>query len=415
MSFLDQYWKVIVGITLAFVIAGVGLMFLSGPEKEVSIEAPAEQEVPAQKGDYYTYDRPADASPITGESCVNYDKRPFAVMYSGDLDARRYFHNLTQADFVLEMPHRPMHGQPRLMGVFGCNTPNQVGPMRSGRVDHISVAASLGAVYAPWGKSSIAGALLNRGVVDFMMIENGVRSQDGSRAGFIDRNIPITSANPAFGDVTGMIKIAGDKGYSGEAPAQVFDHQGEAPLAERPNYSKITVKFQDPYRIEYFYDKDSNTYKRFFGGKEDVDFATKEQHAPRNIVTIITKKEAWYSETDYTAQGLEDPWEGVGADYRKRDNGQYPNMQLGDPWFDTKFEGEARIFSNGQEIKGSWKKEKGADEPFQFFDEEGMPVKFAPGQIWLHVLGHAQRVSHEDEEEYNDRILDEQGSAAATQ
>ena len=143
-------------------------------------------------------------------------------------------------------------------------------------------------------------------------------------------------------------------------------------------------------------------YKR---DKPSVDYATGKQYAPKNIITIVTKRDSWYADKDYVAEGLLDPW--IGVPEEKIESNQYPNMQLGDPWFDTKFEGDAKFFMNGQYIKGTWKKEKGSGKPFKFYDQNGAEIAFVPGQIWMHVLPHEQRVSYEDEEELKERLEEE--------
>jgi len=39
-------------------------------------------------------------------------------------------------------------------------------------------------------------------------------------------------------------------------------------------------------------------------------------------------------------------------------SGRYNNVQLGDPWYDTGDSGEAYYYMNGQEIRGTWKKDR---------------------------------------------------------
>ena len=365
--------------------------------------------VPEQEEEQFVglipYDEPVNASPITGLACEHGDKRSFAVMYSGSLDARPYWKNLDKADFVLEMPHR-MHNEPRLMGIFQCNIPNEVGPMRSGRVDHMAVADSMGAVFVTWGKSIVAAAAMNKNLVDNIEVGNGTTSADGTRAGYIDPNINFYSANSAYADLNGVIKMSQEKGYSGENLFVGYKHQGEIAMEDRPDHGIIDVRFDtSQYRIKYEYDKETNSYKRFHKGKPSIDMASGQQYAPKNIIGIVAKRDSWLAEKDYVAEGLLNPWDGVPQE--KIESNQYPNMQLGDPWFDTVFEGEAEFYFNGQEIDGSWKREKGKNQPFRFYDEEGQEIHFVPGQIWMHVLPHGQKVGYEDEEEYQDRMKDE--------
>ena len=393
--------KFIMSIAFVSVLVLLGGFGCKKQQKEIKVNQESEEYAEG----IIPYEEPENASPITGLACDNYNKRSFGVMYSGSNDARPYWKNLDKADFVLEMPHR-MHNEPRLMGVFQCYIPDAAGPMRSGRIDFMSVADSLGAIFVPWGKSIVTAAAMNKGLVDNIEVGNGTQSSDGTRAGFIDPNIHFYSANAAFADLNGVIKIARDKGYSSENLFEGFKHQGELPKDKRPDYGEIDVKFDSSeHRVKYKYDKETNSYKRFYKGEPSIDLASGEQYAPKNVIGIVTKRDSWLAEKDYTAEGLMDPWDGVPADHIE--SNQYPNMQLGDPWYDTVFEGEAKFFMNGQEIKGIWKREKGKNKPFKFYDENGKEIYFVPGQIWMHVLPHGQKVGYEDAEERDERLKEE--------
>lgn len=389
----------VLSLILITTLAGCGCGCKKKEEIKVE-EQPAEPLVAT-----IPYDEPENASPITGLACDNYQKRSFGVMYSGSNDARLYWKNLDKADFVLEMPHR-MHNEPRLLGVFQCEVPSELGPMRSGRVDHMSVADSLGAVFVTWGKSIVAKSAMDKEFADNLEVGNGTKSSDGTRAGYIDSSIKFYSANSAYADLNGIIEMSKDKGYGGDNIFEGFKHQGEISMEERPDYGMVDVKFDtSSYRIKYQYDKETNSYKRFHRGEESKDMISGEQYAPKNIIGIVAKRDSWLAEKDYKAEGLLDPWDGVPQE--KVESNQYPNMQLGDPWFDTKFEGEAKFYMNGQEYKGMWKREKGQNKPFKFYHEDGSEVHFVPGQIWMHVLPHGQKVGYEDAEEYAERLEDE--------
>jgi hypothetical protein len=76
--------------------------------------------------------------------------------------------------------------------------------------------------------------------------------------------------------------------------------------------------------------------------------------------------------------------------------GQYNNVQLGDPWYDRDDSGEAYYYMDGQEVKGTWKKDKSKiDSKLLFLDEQGKEIKFVPGQIWVSVLEPGQGRSWE--------------------
>lgn len=400
-------FKLLIGVIVLLLLVGLGFLVLVNGKSRKAEPIVINNDAKEVKEEVEPFELKEGMSPISGVECENWNRRPFAIMYSGDMDARRNFRSLSQADFVLEMDHRPMHSQPRVMGVYQCASPTAMGPMRSGRTDHINVAASLGAIYVPWGGSSVGKNLLKKHLVDHIDCNGEVPPVGYPPACFKDSSLlvsPLRSAGPAFSNLPELMKIAEENNYDLTASkTKGFHHQNDLPRDQRPSYGQVNVKQAYPYRAIYKYDPETNSYKRFLQKKEgailkpDIDQATKEQYAPKNIITIITKKEAWNTDIDYKAQGVMDPWEGIDPEHRERDNMQYPNFQLGDPWFDTKFEGPARFFINGQDIKGVWKKSKGVDEPFRFYDDKGEPIKFVPGQIWMHVLAHDKHVSYDEE------------------
>ena len=71
--------------------------------------------------------------------------------------------------------------------------------------------------------------------------------------------------------------------------------------------------------------------------------------------------------------------------------GRYNNINMGDPWFDTKDSGEAYFYMNGKETRGTWKKDKKSlESKLTFLDEAGKEIMFVPGQIWVEVLEPGQ-------------------------
>ncbi len=386
--------KVLIAAAVVVVVALIILSFFKKDTAPVELKPSAEKSVDVIETVPYT--APENASKITGLACDNYQKRAFAVMYSGDPDAREYFSNLSLADLVLEMPHRAVHGDPRLMGIFQCNAPEIVGPMRSGRVDNISVAGSFDAIFVPWGGSSIAKAILKKDVIDHIDC-NGEVAPSGGDACF-RRTGPMSQMNKASTNVTELIKVAERVGYRKESNFKGYQHQGDIAMSERPAYAKIDVNFESTksLNVSYSYDKETNSYLRSLRDGADMDYATGKQYAPKNIITIVTKKEPWMLDRNYTAEGVQDPWDGVDDTHSLNDSGGYPNMQLGDPWFDTKFEGNATFFLNGTKIDGTWKRTKGLANQFQFLDKNGNEIKFVPGQIWMHVLGDDQEIAYSE-------------------
>ena len=144
-----------------------------------------------------------------------------------------------------------------------------------------------------------------------------------------------------------------------------YPHQEEAPLDKRPSGGHLRVGFAGPYAVDYDYDKATNTYLRTWNKVADVDANNNKRLAPKNVAVVIASSE--------------------------QIEGQYNNVQIGDPQFDTVSEGDAYYYINGQEIKGRWKKDKSAWNTKLFmYDSNGQEVKFIPGQIWVEVLEPGQ-------------------------
>src|SRR3989344_5565067 len=101
---------------------------------------------------------------LTGLACDNYGKRPIAVMMASDPEARP-LSGISQADIIIEMPVTP-NGITRMMAIFQCEEPEEIGSIRSAREDFLTLADSFGALYAHWGGEAEALKKLNNGILD---------------------------------------------------------------------------------------------------------------------------------------------------------------------------------------------------------------------------------------------------------
>lgn len=305
-----------------------------------------------------------DVSPISGLACDSWNKRPIAVMQPSDVSARPLA-GLSDADMVVEMPVLP-DGKPRLMGVYICGNPEEVGSMRSTRHDFIHFAKGLDAVLVHWGGSQFAKEKLNAGVIENLNCNN-----DGGKSaaqycfrkeGFASR---VDTGYAKFGTILKGIK---DFGYRNESDFSGYQHQGEAPIENRIDNGLLKVGLDsssgDNY-VEYEYDKETNSYLRLWAKKEDTDRNNGKRLAPKNVVILIASQEIMIDDN----------------------NSVYNNVQLGDPWYDESDSGEAFYYLNGQETRGKWKKDKSRiDSKMLFLDQNGNEIKFVPGQIWVEVL-----------------------------
>src|SRR5690349_11692852 len=124
---MTKQQKIIGGVIIVLVLI-IGLYFIFGRGNKGGIEIGSkdlsEQTGPVNEG---------NVSPITGIACENWNRRPIAVMQPGDVTARPAS-GFSEADMVFEIPVITA-SITRLMAVYGCNTPQAVGSMRSARHD----------------------------------------------------------------------------------------------------------------------------------------------------------------------------------------------------------------------------------------------------------------------------------------
>jgi len=103
-------------------------------------------------------------SPISGIACENWNRRPIAVTQPSDVQARPAA-GFSEADMVIEMPAFTA-SVTRLMGIYSCNIPVEIGAIRSLRHDNIHLAKGLDAILVHWGYSIFAENLLKRNLID---------------------------------------------------------------------------------------------------------------------------------------------------------------------------------------------------------------------------------------------------------
>lgn len=355
---MSKTQKIIIAIVVIVLVAG-GIYFFSKPKKVVD-----KINVGGKQGEStYTVANEGNVSPISGLSCADWNRRPIAVMQPADVAARPAA-GFSDADMVIEMPCITA-SITRLMGIYVCGNPDDVGSMRSSRHDYIALAKGLDAIFVHWGGSHFAIDKLNQGVIDNMNCNNDGGKSAGQYCYRKPASGTMRGVDTGYAKFAQILQGAKDFGYRLENKFAGYPHQAEAPESERGNGGHLRVAFAGPFAAEYDYDKASNTYLRTWGNVQDTDRNNGKRNAPKNVVVIIASSE--------------------------QIEGQYNNVQIGDPWYDTSDSGEAYYYMNGQEYKGTWKKDKSKlESKLMFYNESGQEIKFVPGQIWVEILEPGQ-------------------------
>lgn len=285
---------------------------------------------------------------------------PIAVMVD-DLSPARPQSGFSSASVVWQAPAEG--GIPRYMMVFQENTPpGDVGPVRSARYYFIAWAAEWHAAYVHAGGSPQAlSTLRTKGkgqlVYDANQFYNGAYFRRVTTR-FPPHNLYTTGK---------QLRQLATKVKATAAPAHaVWRFAPDAPLDQRPVGGTIETDYQAN-RIIYKYDRATNTYKRYVsGGIRQVDPATKQPVAPKNVVIMLMKFAPLNDGS--THHRLEATVVGSGT---------------------------AWIATNGHTIKGKWRK-KSLTAPTLFYDAAGHLVTLTAGQTFVQVMKTTDKVTIKD-------------------
>ncbi len=332
--------KLFIGIGVIVVVAGVGI-FLVGYKNEFNISGTEKEK---------------KISPITGEECENAGARPFAVMVSSDAEARP-LSGIGEADMVFEIPVVE-NGFTRMMAVFQCGRPKEVGSVRSSRMDFVPLALGLDTIYAHFGGEHEVLEELNNGIIDNI---DGLKYDEI----YYYRKKGIPRPHNSFTNFDLMTEIARKLGYDLEGTKVSPDAGGRGPDNNRRGYpheekskSRGTAEpgplFNENFRVIWRYNEETNSYFRNRAGIDEIDKNTGKQVETKNIVIVETSASP------------------VNKDYIR---------------VKTVGSGSATVYKDGVVINGSWEKKDDHAKMF-FYDKDGKEIAFAPGSIWIEIDAH---------------------------
>jgi DUF3048 family protein len=301
-------------------------------------------------------------APLTGRLVPPEDaaQHPIAIMID-DAPAARPQSGFNAASVVWQAPAEG--GVPRYMLVFQEQMPTDVGPVRSARYYFITWAAEWNAVYGHVGGSPQAVSTL-RAKGNGQLVYNADEFRWG---GIYYRRIRARSApHNVYSDAKSLRKMATRVGAENVPMKAAWTFGPDAPLEQRPSGGIIRVAY--PYNsIEYRYERASNTYLRGVSGQaKQVDAATGERVAPRNVVVMLMS----FAPLNDGSRKHRLEAKVVGS-------------------------GEAWIATNGRTVHGTWKKAS-LTGPTRFYDGAGKPVRLTAGQTFIQVMPLGSKVTIKD-------------------
>lgn len=320
--------KTIIGIGIFVAISAA--LFAFGGDRVIDIAGGSDRK---QLAGIY------QVSSISGTECQNAKRRPLAVMLASDPEARP-LSGIGEADMVFEMPVEP-GGITRMMAVFQCSIPEEIGSVRSARIDFIPLAKGLNAIFAHWGGEREALRQLDAGALDNI---DGLKYEN---IYYFRKNNKPRPHNGFTGNE--MIGKAIDKlGYSLDSSFLGYSHdktKEESGIISPPEI------FSGSYDVRWEYAGETNSYRRYRNGSEEIDGKTNKQVVSANVVIMETK------------------WTPIDRDYIR---------------VTTVGSGKAIVYQNGHAVIGQWKKENDKSK-LLFLDDKGKEIKFVPGPIWVEI------------------------------
>ncbi len=338
-------------IILFILLLGLGWYFVQGKGNSIKISNSGNS-VPSISGAPSESPKLEAKSPLSGLACANANRRPMAVMLAGDPVARPVA-GLAEADIVFNMPVIT-DSMTRLMAVFVCNTPKEIGSVRSARHDYIELARGLDAIFVHWGGSHFALDKLDKGIMDNI---DALKNPDDA----FFRKSGIAAPHNGFTSSSRLLEASQKLGYRVEGKEDNYLFFDATPASSATTTKTLMIDFPGAFQVKYVYDPAKNSYLRWRGGAKETDRNNGQQVAAKNVVAMITVS--------------------------RQIEGQYNDV-------DVSGSGRAQFYRNGEEIFGTWKK-SATDQTSKlfFYDNAGEEIKFVPGQIWVEVVQTNQAVS----------------------
>ncbi len=308
-------------------------------------------------------------SPLTGNliTKTKYEEitqhRPLSIMIENQVDARPQS-GLNQADVVWEALAEG--GISRFMAIYLENSPDKVGPVRS-----------LRKYFLDWNAELRDGLIMHIGTADTDDPNTDalgfVTTYNVKALGFLlensswrvsDRYAP----HNAYSSTSELWRKSEDKGWSGIVELDKWKFKADVKVVTLNEVKPISFDWwqweENDYSVTWEYDSNQNIYLRSQGNEAHVDSETGDQLDAKNVVFQIC--DAYYT---------------VDTDGKTR------------LVYDLIGEGPAKIFLDGTEIEGTWKKSDRIART-KYFDEAGQEIEFNRGRTWISVLPTGSNIEY---------------------
>ncbi len=297
--------------------------------------------------------------------------RPLGVMIENHEEARPQS-GLSSADVVYEAVAEG--GITRFLALFYCQDAGQVGPVRSARTYFVDFASEYGTnpLYAHVGGANASGPADALGQLtdygwtgynDLNQFSIGFPTfwRDYDRLGHtVATEHTMYSTTAKLWDFAAKSRKLTNVDKDGKSWDSGFVPYTFKDDALSGTTQTVHLEFWNGYKqyfVDWIYDKPTNTYKRQNANVPHLDKDTNKQIAAKNVAILVMEES-------------------------NANDGYENNLHL---LYKDKGTGKAYIFMDGQEVKGTWRKDNRTARTL-LFDSAGNGIKFDRGLIWFAVL-----------------------------
>jgi hypothetical protein len=323
---------------------GTGLYFMTHEKNSVSENVKKAAEVEEQK-----FEAPLDGVKTDIDSANRY---PLAIMVENHVDARPQS-GLTSASVVYEAIAEG--GITRFMALFGTNEVEKIGPVRSARPYFVDWAHGYNAYYAHVGGNALAlDKITSDNILDLDQFKY-------SSSYWRDKSKNVSSEHTMYTSTVKLREQAAKLEYTTSKNFTTYRFKDEPETNETAltplPATTVNVNFSSPsYAVQFKFDPETRSYFRNLSGTAHNDAVTGNQIKPTNIIVMTVNRRSVV--TRINEHGYE---------------------------MDNIGEGTAKIYFDGKEIDGKWKKTSAASREM-FYDSTGKEIIFNRGQFWLCVI-----------------------------
>lgn len=351
--FLKNYIKLLI-ILVAIIVICVGIIIYSRYFRNTNIKPIIKNEIPSPGLD------------------VNYGTSNSSIKTISMLDGREYESDVANRAYIAVMVENHSEARPqsgldkasvvyeaiaeggitRFMAIYGPQDATKVGPTRSARTYYLDWALEYGAYFAHVGGNYDALQLIPQiGIKDLDQFRYG------TQAFWRVPEVGKATEHTMYTDTSKLRSIAGENGWNLTSDFKSIEYTTEDSPESRGSISNILIDYStESYKVEWIYNKETNLYTRKIAGQVQKDAVSGNEITSKNI--IIQKVERSPVITEINENG----W----------------SMK-------TIGEGTATIFLNGKKIDATWKK-LDRNGITNFYDSNGMLVKFVPGVRWYEIV-----------------------------